>query len=139
MIRIENLVHKYDFWESNDKKIKKTVLDGISFDIPSGQFLAILGPNGCGKSTLAKHLNVLLLPDEGTVWIDGKNTSFLDQHRAHACGNGQKHRCHSAAMGSRKKKGRKENHRHDSGNCIEFYFLLHYNLNVIFLRIFSLF
>ena len=75
MIKIENLVHKYDFWESNDKKIKKTVLDGVSFDIPSGQFLAILGPNGCGKSTLAKHLNVLLLPDEGTVWIDGKNTA----------------------------------------------------------------
>ena len=75
MIRIENLVHKYDFWESDNKKIKKTVLDGVSFDIPSGQFVAILGPNGCGKSTLAKHLNVLLLPDEGAVWIDGKNTA----------------------------------------------------------------
>ena len=75
MIRVENLVHRYDFWESDEKKIKKTVLDGVSFDIPSGQFLAILGPNGCGKSTLAKHLNALLFPDEGTVWIDGKNTS----------------------------------------------------------------
>lgn len=78
MIRIKNLVHKYDFWESDNKKIKKTILDGVSFDIPSGQFLAILGPNGCGKSTLAKHLNVLLLPDEGTVWIDGKNTADLE-------------------------------------------------------------
>lgn len=75
MIRVENLVHKYDFWESDNKKIKKTILDGVSLDIPSGQFLAVLGPNGCGKSTLAKHLNVLLLPDEGTVWIDGKNTA----------------------------------------------------------------
>ncbi|MGN0293137.1 MAG: energy-coupling factor transporter ATPase [Lachnospiraceae bacterium] len=75
MIRIENLIHKYDFWESDNRKIKKTVLDGVSFDIPSGQFLAILGPNGCGKSTLARHLNALLLPDEGTVWIDGKNTA----------------------------------------------------------------
>lgn len=75
MIRIENLIHKYDFWESDNRKIKKTVLDGVSFDIPSGQFLAVLGPNGCGKSTLARHLNALLLPDEGTVWIDGKNTS----------------------------------------------------------------
>ena len=75
MIKIENLVHKYDFWESDNKKIKKTILDGVSLDIPSGQFLAILGPNGCGKSTLAKHLNALLLPDEGTVWIDGKNTA----------------------------------------------------------------
>lgn len=52
----------------------KTVLDGISLDIPSGQFVAILGPNGSGKSTLARHLNVLLLPDEGKVWIDGKDT-----------------------------------------------------------------
>lgn len=75
MIRIENLIHRYDFWESDNRKIKKTVLDGVSFDIPSGQFLAILGPNGCGKSTLARHLNALLLPDEGTVWIDGKNTA----------------------------------------------------------------
>ena len=74
MIRIENLVHQYTLWESDSKKSKKTVLDGISLDIPSGQFLAILGPNGCGKSTLAKHLNGLLLPREGTVWIDGKNT-----------------------------------------------------------------
>ena len=55
-------------------KSEKTVLDGISLDIPSGQFVAILGPNGSGKSTLAKHLNVLLLPAEGTVWIDGKDT-----------------------------------------------------------------
>ena len=75
MIRIENLVHQYTIWESDSKKSKKTVLDGISLDIPSGQFLAVLGPNGCGKSTLAKHLNVLLLPKEGTVWIDGKNTA----------------------------------------------------------------
>ena len=75
MIRIENLVHKYTVWESETSKSQRTVLDGISFDIPSGQFLAILGPNGCGKSTLAKHLNVLLLPAEGTVWIDGKNTA----------------------------------------------------------------
>ena len=44
MIKIENLVHKYDFWESDNKKIKKTILDGVSLDIPSGQFLAVLGP-----------------------------------------------------------------------------------------------
>ncbi len=74
MIKIENLVHKYTIWKDENTKSEKTVLDGISLDIPSGQFVAILGPNGSGKSTLAKHLNVLLLPDEGTVWIDGKDT-----------------------------------------------------------------
>lgn len=75
MINIKDLVHKYTVWESETKKSKKTVLEGVSLDIPSGQFIAILGPNGSGKSTLAKHLNVLLLPDEGTIWIDGKNTA----------------------------------------------------------------
>ena len=74
MIKIKDLIHKYTVWESETEKSKKTVLDGISLDIPSGQFVAILGANGSGKSTLAKHLNVLLLPDEGTVWIDGKKT-----------------------------------------------------------------
>ena len=74
MIKIENLVHKYTIWKDENTKSEKTVLDGISLDIPSGQFVAILGPNGSGKSTLAKHLSVLLLPNEGTVWIDGKDT-----------------------------------------------------------------
>ena len=74
MIKIENLVHNYTIWKDENTKSEKTVLDGISLDIPSGQFVAILGPNGSGKSTLAKHLNVLLLPNEGTVWIDGKDT-----------------------------------------------------------------
>ena len=74
MIKIENLVHKYTIWKDENTKSEKTVLDGISLDIPSGQFVAILGPNGSGKSTLAKHLNVLLLPNEGPVWMDGKDT-----------------------------------------------------------------
>ena len=74
MIKIENLVHKYTIWKDENIKSEKTVLDGISLDIPSGQFVAILGPNGSGKSTLAKHLNVLLIQNEGTVWIDGKDT-----------------------------------------------------------------
>ena len=55
MIKIENLVHKYTIWKDENIKSEKTVLDGISLDIPSGQFVAILGPNGSGKSTLAKH------------------------------------------------------------------------------------
>ena len=75
MIKMEHLIHRYTIWKSETEKSKKTVLDGISCDIPSGQFIGILGPNGSGKSTLAKHMNVLLLPDEGTIWIDGKNTA----------------------------------------------------------------
>ena len=75
MIKIENLVHKYTIWKDENTKSEKTVLDGISLDIPSGQFVAILGPNGSGKSTLAKHFNAMLLPTSGKVFVDGMDTT----------------------------------------------------------------
>ena len=46
----------------------------VNIDIPEGSFVAVLGHNGSGKSTFAKHINALLLPTEGTVWIDGMDT-----------------------------------------------------------------
>ena len=73
MIRTDRIKHQYDVWKG-DEKFKRTALNGVSLDVKRGDFIAILGTNGSGKSTLAKHLNVLLLPDEGTVWIDGKDT-----------------------------------------------------------------
>ena len=77
MIKIENLVHNYTIWKDENTKSEKTVLDGISLDIPSGQFVAILGPNGSGKSTLARHLNVLLLPDGLTERIHRQKKGFM--------------------------------------------------------------
>jgi len=67
MIRTENLVYRY----TDDKK----VIDDVSIDIRPGEFISIVGHNGSGKSTFAKHLNALLKPSEGTVWVDGNNTA----------------------------------------------------------------
>ncbi len=58
--------------EGNVEGIIRAV-DGVNLDIQAGDFVAILGHNGSGKSTLAKHLNALLYPTEGTVFVDGKD------------------------------------------------------------------
>lgn len=59
--------------EGNVEGIIRAV-DDVSIDVKAGEFVAILGSNGSGKSTFAKHLNALLFPTEGSVWVDGKNT-----------------------------------------------------------------
>ncbi len=51
-----------------------TAVDKVNLDIKQGDFIAILGHNGSGKSTLAKHMNAILYPTEGTLWVDGKDT-----------------------------------------------------------------
>lgn len=71
MIEIENL--KFVYNEGTKSEIQ--ALAGISAFINHGEFVAIIGHNGCGKSTLAKHLNALLLPTEGTVKINGMETT----------------------------------------------------------------
>ncbi len=50
-------------------------IDEVDIEAKEGQFIAVLGHNGSGKSTLAKHLNAILVPTEGSVWVNGKNTS----------------------------------------------------------------
>jgi len=60
--------------EGNVEGITRAV-DEVDLEIKQGDFVAILGHNGSGKSTLAKHLNAILYPTEGTVWVDGKDTT----------------------------------------------------------------
>lgn len=50
-------------------------VDGVSLEIEKGEFVALLGHNGCGKSTVAKHLNAMLVPDKGKVFVDGDDTA----------------------------------------------------------------
>lgn len=75
IIRIMGLIHDY-IKRDEDGNVAGTVraIDDVSLDVIRGQFIAVLGHNGSGKSTLAKHLNALLYPTEGEVWVDGMNT-----------------------------------------------------------------
>ncbi len=58
--------------ENTERKLM--ALEDINVEIEKGEFMAVLGHNGSGKSTFAKHLNALVTPSEGTVWIDGMDT-----------------------------------------------------------------
>jgi energy-coupling factor transport system ATP-binding protein len=64
---------KYD--EDGNVEATQRAVDNVDLDIQAGEFIAILGHNGSGKSTLAKHMNALLLPTEGTLWVDDIDTT----------------------------------------------------------------
>ncbi|WP_066319107.1 energy-coupling factor transporter ATPase [Bacillus sp. FJAT-29814] len=70
IISVENVSFSYKI----NEKTKVSVLKNISFSILPGEYVAIIGHNGSGKSTLSKHLNGILTPDDGDVWVRGYNT-----------------------------------------------------------------
>lgn len=76
IIRTSKLIFEYirRDEEGNPEGITRAVND-VDLDIKPGEFVAILGHNGSGKSTLAKHINAILHPTEGTVWVDGMDTT----------------------------------------------------------------
>ncbi len=75
IISVKNLKHKFiDRDEEGNIISEKYALNDVDLDVKQGQFIAILGHNGSGKSTFAKHLNAILMPSEGDISVDGMNT-----------------------------------------------------------------
>ena len=75
MIQAEKLVFEYEKRDEDGNVVGTSrAIDGVDIDAREGQFVAVLGHNGSGKSTFAKHLNAILVPTDGTVWVDGRNT-----------------------------------------------------------------
>ena len=76
IISVEHLAYVYP---DLDGQKGTRVFENLNLTIESGSFVAILGTNGCGKSTLAKHFNSILLPSGGKVYVDGIDTSDLNR------------------------------------------------------------
>lgn len=75
MVQAEQLIFEYEKRDEEGNVIGASrAIDRVDLDVKEGQFIAILGHNGSGKSTLAKHINAILVPTEGTIWVDGKDT-----------------------------------------------------------------
>ncbi|MCI7692310.1 MAG: energy-coupling factor transporter ATPase [Oscillospiraceae bacterium] len=80
IIKTENLCYDYVTTDDDGNVTEKnTALINVNLTVPEGQFLAVLGHNGCGKSTLAKHFNAILTPTSGKVFVDGIDTSDEDR------------------------------------------------------------
>ena len=73
ILTAQNLKFRYD----SDQPVY--ALDGVSTEVKRGEFVAVLGANGCGKSTLAKHFNAILLPESGKVYVEGMDTADDDK------------------------------------------------------------
>jgi energy-coupling factor transport system ATP-binding protein len=79
MIKAKDVVYEYQKYDEEGNVCEtKRAVDGVELDVKKGDFVAILGHNGSGKSTLAKHINALLLPNEGEIWVAGMNTKEED-------------------------------------------------------------
>lgn len=80
IIKTVHLIYEYIRHDEEEKVAEvKCAIDGVDLEIEEGSFTAILGHNGSGKSTLAKHINGLLQPTEGTVWVGEIDTKEEDR------------------------------------------------------------
>lgn len=75
MVQAEGLIYEYKKYDEEGREADVTrAVDQVALKAQKGDFVAILGHNGSGKSTLAKHINAILTPTGGTMWVDGKDT-----------------------------------------------------------------
>ncbi len=80
MVQAQGLVYEYKKYDEEGRETEVTrAVDQVTFGIQKGDFVAILGHNGSGKSTLAKHMNAILTPTGGTMWVDGRDTREEDK------------------------------------------------------------
>lgn len=80
MIQIKNLIHKYMTYGDSEEEIQEIkAINDLDLSVQKGEFIAILGRNGSGKSSLAKHINGLLMPTEGAVYVKGMDTRDRSQ------------------------------------------------------------
>jgi len=80
-IRVEHLSHRYEGSHVSADTRQGYSLRDVSFEIGAGEYVSIIGANGSGKSTLLRHVNALLLPVSGDVWVHGWNTREVRRHR----------------------------------------------------------
>ena len=78
IIQAVNLIYDYVTKDEYDNEIKIRAIDDVDIDVEKGQFIVVLGRNGSGKSSLAKHINSLLKPTQGKVVVDGLDTSDIN-------------------------------------------------------------
>ena len=74
MIKFQDVTYKYTSIE-DEEEVERYAIKGIDLDVKKGEFLVVLGHNGSGKSTIAKHINALLQPSSGTVMVNELDTS----------------------------------------------------------------
>lgn len=75
MVQAQSLIYEYKKYDEEGQETDATrAVDQVTLEVQKGDFVAILGHNGSGKSTLAKHMNAILTPTGGTMWVDGKDT-----------------------------------------------------------------
>lgn len=74
IIKAVNLIHDYITRDEEENEVRIRAIDGVNIDVEKGQFIAVLGHNGSGKSSFAKHINVLLRPTKGTMLVSDMDT-----------------------------------------------------------------